>query len=271
MTTLPLATFNALSGRSLRSPDADPLLLARSVAELGADIVALQEVDRGLDRSGGRDQARLVAEAMGPDVPAFRFVATVHGTPGLPGWVPAIRPGNQVLDPAPAPEVPSYGIALVSRIPVERWLALGFGGTPGRYPLLVPGVRPQVMWLEDEPRAVLAAVLERPRITVACAHLTFVPVRNAYQLRRVVSWLRTLPGPRLLLGDLNLPGGLPVRLTGWTSLVSAPTYPSTAPRLQLDHMLADGLPPSARVRDGAAVRLPVSDHCAAVATLHLPS
>ena len=122
----------------------------------------------------------------------------------------------------------------------------------------------------DEPRAAVAAVLAEPRMTLACAHLSFVPGRNAVQLRRLTRWLRTLPGPRILLGDLNLPGGLPARLTGWTPLVVAATFPSQAPRLQLDHVLADGLPDGATVTDAGAVRLPISDHQAAVATLHLP-
>jgi endonuclease/exonuclease/phosphatase family metal-dependent hydrolase len=269
---LRLGTFNALSGRSLTRPDADPELLAAAVKALEPDVLALQEVDRHQDRSGGSDQARLVADALGVDPrDGYRFVATLHGTPGLPGWVPAIGTG-----PGPArsgadqpTDLPSYGIALVSRVPVRHWLMLGLGGTPGRYPLVVPGTRPRVRWLKDEPRAAIAAVLDRPRMTVACAHLSFVPGRNAVQLRRVVTWLRTLPGPHILLGDLNLPGSLPARLTGWTPLLDAPTYPSPMPKLQLDHVLAHGLPERTQ-HSGSVIRLPVSDHCAAVVTLTLP-
>lgn len=269
MTELRLGTFNALSGRSLTNPDADPQGLAAAVARLAADVVALQEVDRHQERSGGSDQAGLVAEAMGVDGDGYRFVATVRGTPGLPGWVPAI--GNGRIDgPSYGIDGPSYGIALISRVPVRQWLVLGLGSTPGRYPLVVPGPRPQVMWLKDEPRAAVAAVLEEPRLTVACTHLSFVPGRNAVQLRRVVRWLRTLPGPRVLLGDLNLPGGLPARLTGWAPLVEAATYPAPVPKLQLDHVLTDGLPDGAEAGDARAVRLPVSDHCAAVVALRLP-
>jgi endonuclease/exonuclease/phosphatase family metal-dependent hydrolase len=292
VTGLRLGTFNALSGRSLTSLTGDPQVLAAAVARLGADVVALQEIDRNQERSGGGDQARLTAEAMGVHGDGYRFVATLHGTPGLPGWVPAIRPGvrgcvgdltgggtdhvggasgtNRASGSGAGPGASSYGIALISRVPVRRWLVLGLGGTSGRYPLLVPGPRWRVMWLKDEPRAAVAAVLDEPRITVACAHLSFVPGRNAVQLRRVVRWLRTLPGPRVLLGDLNLPGRVPARLTGWTPLVEAPTYPSPAPRLQLDHILADALPDGARHDAAAVVRLPVSDHRAAVVTLHLP-
>lgn len=272
MNELRLGTFNTLSGRSLTCPEADPALLTAAVARLGADVVALQEIDRHQDRSGGDDQARSVAAALGVDLrDGYRFVATVHGTPGLPGWQPAVRSGATGCPDGTGERYqgPSYGIALVSRVPVRRWVMLGLGTTPGRYPLVVPGPRPRVMWLKDEPRAAVAAVLDRPRMTVACVHLSFVPGRNAVQLRRVARWLRTLPGPRVLLGDLNLPGSLPARLTGWTSLVEAPTYPSPMPKLQLDHVLADGLPERAGYT-GGAVRLPISDHCAAVVALRLP-
>jgi endonuclease/exonuclease/phosphatase family metal-dependent hydrolase len=272
VTAVRLASFNVLSGRSLHASQADPRLLADSVTRLGADVVALQEVDRHQDRSGKCDQSDLVARAMQvePGHGDYRFVATVHGTPGTPGWAPAIGSGPINDVPSPLHGVPSYGIALISRLPVSQWRVFGLGSTPGRYPLLVPGSRPQVMWLKDEPRAAVAAVLAEPRITIACTHLSFVPGRNAFQLRRLARWLATLPGPRVLLGDLNLPGGLPARLTGWASLLSVATYPSPAPRLQLDHLLAHGLPGGAEVTGARAVPLPVSDHCAVVADLRLP-
>ena len=266
MTRLRLATFNILSGRSLSDLRADPRTLIDAVATLEADVIALQEVDRNQDRSMGSDQAALAAEALGTGSGSggggYRFVATVHGTPGRRGWVPA--PGPE------SPGTAAYGIALVSRLPVRQWAVLRLGGMPGRYPVISPGPRPRVVWLRDEPRAAVAAVLAEPRMTLACAHLSFVPGRNAVQLRRLTRWLRTLPGPRILLGDLNLPDGLPARLTGWTPLVDAPTFPSQAPRLQLDHVLAHDLPDGATVTDAGAVRLPISDHRAAFATLHLP-
>jgi endonuclease/exonuclease/phosphatase family metal-dependent hydrolase len=115
------------------------------------------------------------------------------------------------------------------------------------------------MWLQDEPRAVIAAVLDEPRITVACTHLSFVTGVNVHQLRLVRRWLNALPAPRVLLGDLNLPGRMPARVTGWTSLIEAPTYPGWQPRLQLDHALATHLP-SDRIIGADAVTLPISDH-----------
>ena len=74
----------------------------------------------------------------------------------------------------------------------------------------------------------------------------------------------------MLLGDFNLPGRLPARITGWTPLVREKTYPVMKPRVQLDHVLADGLTPSQI--EGAAAQvhpLPVSDHAAVTIDLDL--
>ena len=80
---------------------------------LGADVLALQEVDRGQPRSGGVHQAELAAAAMG--AAHWRFTGTVAGTPGEDGWLPAT--------PASAGDGagPGYGIALLSRLPVLEW------------------------------------------------------------------------------------------------------------------------------------------------------
>ena len=74
----------------------------------------------------------------------------------------------------------------------------------------------------------------------------------------------------MLLGDLNLPGPLPRRITGWTPLVRAATYPVTGPRVQFDHVLADGVGPAVVAGARATVhRLPVSDHAAVTVDVQL--
>jgi endonuclease/exonuclease/phosphatase family metal-dependent hydrolase len=125
--------------------------------------------------------------------------------------------------------------------------------------------------LRDEPRVLLSAIVDAPGgpMTVATTHLSFVPGWNVKQLRRVVRVLRTMPPPRLLLADLNLPGGLAARLSGWLTLARRPTYPSPAPRVQFDHVLLDpsgasALPPVFAV-DTPAVE--VSDHLPLAVTL----
>jgi endonuclease/exonuclease/phosphatase family metal-dependent hydrolase len=258
---LRIASFNLLSGRSIPDGTVDPGRLKASVAALAPDVLAVQEVDRGQPRSHHTDQPALIAAEMG--AVASRFVPTVLGTPGRPGWTRALWPT------AEEPGRPTYGVALLSRLPVAEWHVLRLDPAPGRFPLFIASSPPQFVWLHDEPRAVVAAVLEHPRITVAGGHLSFAPGKNVAQLREVRRWLSQFPGPRILMGDLNLPGALPRRITGWTPLVASPTFPSPAPRLQLDHVLADALP-RGTAASGRAVRLPVSDHQAVTVDLTLP-
>ena len=86
-----------------------------------------------------------------------------------------------------------------------------------------------------------AAVVETPHgpITVGTTHLSFVPGWNGKQLRTFAADLRRLPGPRVLLGDLNMPPPFPRLLSRWRPLARAATYPADEPRIQLDHVLVD--------------------------------
>ncbi len=258
---LRLATFNLLHGTSLSDGTAEPARLKAAVHEVDADVLALQEVDSSQPRSGDADQTALAAAASGA---RWRgFVVTVVGTPGKPGW----RAWTESDGPdvrTTATDGPTYGIGLVSRLPVRRWEVTRFRAAKGRLPLLVPTQgRTRVAVVPDEPRAALAAVVEGPHgpFTVVATHLSFVPVVNARQLRAVVRWTAEMPRPVFLLGDLNLPGALPARISGWRALADARTYPSSGPRVQLDHVLADGLDEQA-VRGDHVWSLPVSDHCA---------
>jgi endonuclease/exonuclease/phosphatase family metal-dependent hydrolase len=114
---------------------------------------------------------------------------------------------------------------------------------------------------------VLAATVQTPhgQLTVASTHLSFVPGVNCLQLVRARRWLRTLPGPRVLLGDLNLPAPVLRVLWGSAPLVRVRSYPLSRPLVQVDHVIADGaLPP---VQCAAARRMPLSDHAAILVDL----
>jgi endonuclease/exonuclease/phosphatase family metal-dependent hydrolase len=252
-----LASFNILNGRSLSDGEVDAGRLRAAVTLLDADVLGLQEVDRDQPRSHRLDLSAEAAAAMGGE---GRFAAAIVGTPGET-WRPA-------RDSDTAATGPAYGIGLVSRLPVRRWLVTRLPSAPMRSPILVPGPRRKVRWLRDEPRVLIAAVLDTPDgpLTVANTHLSVLPGWNGAQLRRAARAVRGLPGPRILLGDLNLPGALPRWLTGWTPLATVATFPTREPRVQLDHILAHGpgLPPVA----GAGAReMAVSDHRALLVDL----
>lgn len=302
-----LATYNLLHGVPVLggtpAPDlddagrptgltvADDRPLRDAVRLLDADVIGLQEVDVDQPRSGGVHQVRSVAEAIGAE--QWYFAPSVAGTPGLPGWVeadetherasnahlpdPDLRRRASDLDPGPHGTVisigPLYGVGLVSRLPVLEWRSTRFDPAPWSLPLMIPAEpRPQFIRVADEPRAAVAAVVEGARgpFTVVTAHLSFVPGYNVRQLRALRRWLAGLPRPLVLLGDFNLPGRMPARITGWTPLARAKTYPVMKPRVQLDHILGDGLTSSQIGSATAQVHpLPVSDHAAVTIDLDL--
>lgn len=283
MALLRVATFNLLHGMAPHDQRVDAARLRESVRALDCDLVGLQEVDRGQPRSGGTDQTAVVAEALG--AAWRRFVPAVHGTPApVRSWTPAsATDGDDTVGP-------TYGIGLVSRLPVRSWWVKRFPPAPVRLPLPTPpdrrgsseiggiggiggsgsGSGPRLLLIPDEPRVALAAVVEGPYgpFTAVTAHLSFVPGFNARQLRRIAIWVARMPQPVLLFGDFNLPHPLPARITGWQSLVRARTYPASDPRVQLDHVLALGLGPD-HVTAGRAWELAVSDHRALTVDLEL--
>lgn len=246
-----LATFNILHARSPADGRVDLDRFAAAVRLLDADVLGLQEVDRDQARSHGADLTSIAAQAMG--APAHRFVATLHGAPGL--WVAGTG--------AHQPRGAAYGIALLSRHPVREWRVLTLPVLRRRAPVRFPGRRwPELV--RDEPRAAIAAVVEVPGgpLTVVCTHLTFIPRWNGMQLRRLVRQVQDLPRPLVLLGDLNLDGGQPAQLTRMVPLATAPTYPTGRPVRQLDHILGEGA--VAPAGPAEAVDLGLSDHRALV-------
>jgi endonuclease/exonuclease/phosphatase family metal-dependent hydrolase len=284
-----VATFNLLHGMPVTGgrptmtreeaaaftappPFTDVRPLREAVGALDADVLGLQEVDVHQPRSGGHHQVREMAEATGS--PYWLFAPSLRGTPGVErSWVRADHDDDDGPDDDGADRGPRYGVALLSRLPVLEWRTTRFDAARWSLPLLVPAPgRPRLMRIPDEPRAAVAAVLAGPHgpMTVATVHLSFVPGYNAGQLRALRAWLADMPRPLLLLGDLNLPGGLPARVSGWHSLARMPTYPSYRPRVQFDHVLADGLDQGLAARARAqALTLPVSDHCALVVEVPL--
>jgi endonuclease/exonuclease/phosphatase family metal-dependent hydrolase len=247
---LKVATWNIFGGRTWDGTRVDLDLTTAVLRRLDADLVAVQEVDRDQARSQGADQARLLGQALGMD---WRYAPTLLGTPGSPdGWRARV-PGD--ADPGGT----AYGIALLSRLPLEEVETV----------LLPQSGR-------DEPRVALVAGLADGgrRLTVAGTHLSFVPGPNVAQLRALQRHLDERGGPRLLLGDLNLwwPAVRLLSLPGWRPLVRGGTYrnrppSSSAPLVQLDHVLAAGADATLRPRHRRIVSGPASDHRAVLVEL----
>ncbi|MFE9422975.1 endonuclease/exonuclease/phosphatase family protein [Kitasatospora sp. NPDC006697] len=225
MSPLRIATFNLLHGRPLAAdgsplpfPDDAGAPLQDAIAALDADVLALQEVDRYQQRSGLTDQTAMAAKAMG--AADWRFAAALHGRPApVAGWLrdPAL-PGLTVYGPQDegrSADRPSYGTALLTRLPVRHWRGRRFAPAPFGLPLRVAGRR-GLTPVPDEPRAALAAVLEGPGgpFTVVATHLSFVPGWNMAQLAGIRRWIADLPRPYLVLGDFNLVGPVPRTVLG---------------------------------------------------------
>ncbi|MGY1840932.1 MULTISPECIES: endonuclease/exonuclease/phosphatase family protein [unclassified Modestobacter] len=256
-----VGTLNLASGRDARGRSLDPAALRAALADVDVDVLAVQEVDVGQPRSRHTDQPTEVATALG--AVDWRFAATVAGTPDpFRSWRPA-APGMR--GPQQPPAGPQYGIALFSRLPVRRWSVQALGAGRARLPVQAPDPRTgrnRLWWFPDEPRLAVAAELDG--CTVIGTHLSFAPHTAVGQLVRLRRWAATLPGPVVLAGDLNLVGPLPARVWGGRRLVTGPTYPAPAPRVQFDHLLGDA---GARADDPQVRQLVFGDHRLVTATI----
>jgi endonuclease/exonuclease/phosphatase family metal-dependent hydrolase len=225
-----LATFNIKNGLS-DDGSCDPEALVRACRSLRADVLALQEVDRGVPRSNEADQTSIVAEACGLN--------------GL--YAPARR-----LDGG------EYGNALLVRgslVDVEHvWLPV-MPGNEARAAVL-SGVE-----VDDVAMSVAATHLQNrhggpPPTTEAAAE-------QLEQLEAVLAALERRPRPRVLLGDLNMPPEIAVpvlEVAGYEAADSEPTVVVGAPRFRIDYVAIDGL----AVRGSEVLDTEVSDHRALV-------
>jgi endonuclease/exonuclease/phosphatase family metal-dependent hydrolase len=129
----------------------------------GADIIALQEVDRYQWRSGLQDQAYALAKSLR----MYYYFA------------PAFRNG-----------LSEYGIALLSRYPLEQ---------VRKYPL--PGES------GHEPRTLLTAQVQLSggsRLTLVTTHLGVTRSERELQMPALLTVLQSIPTPVIVMGDFNM-------------------------------------------------------------------
>lgn len=244
-----VATCNILHGVDVRrlSPGATELppdavnlkAVADWIAGLDADVVALQEVDHCLSRSGGVDQAAWLADRLGYEAV---FGPALAGNPD--------RAWEEVPADGLAPGAEGYGVAILSRVGLGEATTsrLPHGGAGTRE----PGASPVNPGVDREPRVKLSATVG-DGVRVSTTHLSYMFWRALPQLGRALEAAADgHDGPGVFVGDVNLPswgGGLAMRLNGlhplgwpaaatraagWRHVAGGPTYPSWKPRVQLD-------------------------------------
>jgi endonuclease/exonuclease/phosphatase family metal-dependent hydrolase len=225
-----LASFNIKNGES-EEGSCDPDALVGACRVLRADVLALQEVDRGVPRSGKADQTTVVAEGCG--------FAGLYG--------PARR-----LDGG------EYGNALLARGSLTEVQHVRLPVLPGNEARAVVVARAQV---DGTALSVAATHLQNrhggPPPTPADA------AEQLEQLRVALAALARRPRPRALLGDLNMPPEVVVPVleaAGYEVAESEPTVVVGAPKFRIDYVAVEGL----AVTSSEVIDTDVSDHRALV-------
>jgi len=250
---------------------ADQQKLGEAIQAIGADVIGIQEVDEQLTRSGKVSQTAVVAEAM--NTQQWAFAPVMVGAPGEKwrklNWLDTtIITTDNVESNRQSNLDGNYGIGIVSKIPVKHWDRLELGNSIVGMPLVIPAENKKgkqsvrMIYVADEPRVALAATLDNGW-TVINTHLSFVPFVNYRQLRKIKKWAAELSArygtQALIIGDMNLPKGLPALRSAWNSLVQHNSYPSWGAKIQFDYILSDSLKPH-QYESLPTVVTGVSDH-----------
>ncbi|MCA1660074.1 MAG: endonuclease/exonuclease/phosphatase family protein, partial [Verrucomicrobiaceae bacterium] len=216
--------------------------IAEVIANFGADVVGLQELDVGRARSAGVDQARLIAEQL--------------------GW-------KSIFEPAMRHADEHYGNAIISRFPLRLHRVCNLDGR-GTWYCRETRV---ALWVEAE--------TEHGLLHVVNTHFGLGRAEGFRQADQLASaeWIGGAVAdlPLVMLGDFNsLPGwrahravakqlrDLRVELNSGAHR----TFPTRFPLLAVDHILVNAAlrPVSLRVQRDAVSRI-ASDHYPLVAEL----
>ncbi|MCX5493786.1 endonuclease/exonuclease/phosphatase family protein [Kaistia dalseonensis] len=215
-----------------------PDRIARVIASCSPDIVALQEIDVGRERTGGVDQAHMLASMLGMKA---HFNASTHVGPER------------------------YGDAILTALPISMRRT---GQLPGFHDRIK--VEPRgALWASIE--------VGNRSVQVVNTHLGVWPHEQMLQLSTLLGpdWLGhpDCHDPVVFLGDFNAPPGLsPYRRLAseftdvqkvWGERKAKPTFPGRMPTLRIDHVWLRG---RADIENVEVVRTPL----ARVASDHLP-
>jgi endonuclease/exonuclease/phosphatase family metal-dependent hydrolase len=269
-----VTSWNLLHGMAIPPTNdlaADQQKLGEAIEAIGADVIGIQEVDEQLARSGGASQTAVVADAMRTQ--HWGFAPVMVGAPGekwrkLNSLDPRLITAENCASNRESNVDGNYGIGIVSKIPVVHWDRLELGNSLVGMPLVIPAENKKgkqsvrMIYVADEPRVALAATLENGW-TVINTHLSFVPFVNYRQLRKIKKWAATLSAQYgtqvLIIGDMNLPKGLPAVGSSWNSLVEQNSYPSWGGKVQFDYILSNSLKPD-QYQAFPTINTGVSDH-----------
>jgi endonuclease/exonuclease/phosphatase family metal-dependent hydrolase len=188
----------------------DPKRIAAVIASCKPDIVTLQELDVGRARSGGVDQAQIIAAELG---------MTLH-------FHPALKVADEL-----------YGDAILTAAPM-RLVRTGGLRSPNRRRNIEPR---GALWARIE--------IEGREVDVINTHLGLNARERVLQMQDLLGneWIGEADaGPLILTGDFNaVPRSRPYRMAaqrlGDAQRLSsqrrpAPTFPTRLPVLPLDHI-----------------------------------
>jgi len=238
-----------------------PFDVVACCAQLDADVLVLQET---WTPEGGEGLAPLVATSLGYEVheaPLSEAMLLEAGTATSARWGPRRRDRLRArpLWVADADDLErvrrrrwhaearfgSWGIALLSRLPLKRVEAIRLGGLRRD---------------SAERRAALLAEVEVDTscVTVVGTHLAHFTHGSPILFERLRRELPAPDQPAVLAGDMNFWGPpLSLALPGWRRAVRASTYPSWRAHSQIDHIFVTR---AVEVVSGASVHVGKSDH-----------
>lgn len=215
--------------------------LAKVIERTKPDLVALQEVDVGVKRSGRVHEAQRLSELTGMDV---RFGPTQHYEGGL------------------------FGNAVLTKLPILDVMI---------QPLPYTASTPQLV---TYPRGAIVVTVrgpgDKPLRFISTHFQHNVPEDRLAEAKAINKYFAGNDGvPTILAGDMNAtPDSDPIKelLKQWTNAIdddAAPTAPSTKPRSRIDYIFYRAASQFELIEAKVIAEPLASDHCPVFAILKL--